>query len=109
MLVRCVAVCSVKMGIHKETKERVALKMLRKDKLTLSDESIKKQVEREITAMTKIQHKNVIRLKFVDWEAKFERANGTKVDVVLVVLELATGMYPPYPPAPLLILALDND
>lgn len=81
----------VKLGIHKDTKERVALKMLRKDKLSVSDASVKKQVEREITAMAKIQHKNVIRLKTVDWDAKYERANGTKIDVILVVLELATG------------------
>ncbi len=81
------------MGVHKDTKERVALKMLRKDKLSVSDASIKKQVEREIAAMTKIQHKNVIRLKSVDWDAKYERANGSKIDVILVVLELATGRF----------------
>jgi len=80
----------VKLGIHKDTKERVALKCLKKDKLNL-DSSVKKQVEREIVAMEKIQHKNVIRLKLVDWDAVYEKKNGDKIDVILVVLELADG------------------
>jgi len=80
----------VKVGIHKTTKERVALKMLKKDKLNLNS-SVKKQVEREIVAMEKIHHKNVIRLKMVDWDAKYEKKNGQLIEVILVVLELANG------------------
>lgn len=81
----------VHMGTHKDTKEKVALKMLRKDKLSVSSASVRAQVEREIMSMSKIKHKHVIQLKHVDWEAKFTRPNGTQLDVILVVLELATG------------------
>jgi serine/threonine protein kinase len=80
----------VKLGTHKDTKEHVALKMLKKDKLNLNS-STKKQVERELAAMVKIQHRNVIRLKHVDWDAKYAKSNGQTLDVILVVLELANG------------------
>jgi serine/threonine protein kinase len=80
----------VKLGIDTVTKEKVALKMLKKDKLSLSS-STRKQVEREIAAMSKIAHPNVIRLREVDWSAQYEKKNGKKRDIILVVLELATG------------------
>jgi len=41
--------------------------------------------------MGKIRHRNVIRLKHVEWDAKYEKKDGTKIDVILVVLELADG------------------
>ena len=47
--------------------------------------------EREIHAMSKINHQNVIRLKEVNWDCTYEKKNGTKLQVILVVLELATG------------------
>ena len=78
----------VKLGIHETTKERVGLKLLKKDRVS---GNIRKQVERELTAMAKIQHENVIRLKEVEWNALYPKKNGTKVEVILVVLELATG------------------
>lgn len=97
----------VKLGLVDGTNEKVALKILKKDKLNLSS-STRRQVvstthlrpfllptltlqEREIAAMTKIQHQNVIRLKEVDWDAVYTKKNGKKSDVILVVLELATG------------------
>lgn len=80
----------VKLGVHGETGERVALKILRKDKLKCND-SIKRQVEREIVAMGKVGHPNVIKLVEVDWDCKYPKKNGTIVDAILVVLELATG------------------
>jgi serine/threonine protein kinase len=33
----------------------------------------------------------VIRLREVDWSAQYEKKNGKKRDIILVVLELATG------------------
>jgi len=75
----------VKLGIHKDTKERVALKCLKKDKLNLNS-SVKKQVEREIVAMEKIQHKNVIRLKLVDWDAVYEKKMAIKLMSFLLFL-----------------------
>jgi len=80
----------VKLGVNKQTGEKVALKLLHSSKLALN-ESSKKQVEAEILAMSKVQHPHVIRLKHVEWQAKYTKKNGTTQDVMLVVLELATG------------------
>lgn len=70
--------------------EHVALKILNKEKMSTSS-SIVKQVEREITAMSKIQHPNVIKLFHVDWNAVYTKKNGKQRSVILVVLELAQG------------------
>lgn len=80
---------TVKLGMHETTKERVALKIL-KNKHKMTD-SIRKQVEREITAMTKIDHVNCLKMKEVLWNATYTKKNGKKLDVILIVLELATG------------------
>lgn len=80
---------TVKLGMHETTKERVALKILKnKHKMT---ESIRKQVEREITAMLKIDHINCLKMKEVLWNATYTKKNGKTLDVILIVLELATG------------------
>jgi len=79
----------VKLGVHEKTGEKVALKMLKnKSKLT---KPVRKQVEREIAAMTKIDHPNVLRMKEVDWECAYTKKSGKKQNIILVVLELATG------------------
>jgi serine/threonine protein kinase len=80
----------VKLGTHEVTGEKVALKILQR-KAFSANSSERKQVEREIAAMKAIQHRNVIQLKFVDWDAQYEKKDGTKTDIILVVLELATG------------------
>lgn len=80
----------VKLGTHEDTNLKVALKILKRDKLA-TNSSTQRQVEREIEAMRKIQHPNVIRLYEVDWNARYMKKNGTIIDVILVVLELATG------------------
>jgi len=79
----------VKLGVHEKTGEKVALKMLKnKSKLT---KSVQKQVEREVGAMTKIEHLNVLRMKEVDWDCTYTKKNGKAQNIILVVLELATG------------------
>ena len=78
------------MGLDEKTGERVALKILKKKEMGVTADVIK-QVEREIHAMSQISHVNVIRLKEVQWDATYEKKNGTKLQVILVVLELATG------------------
>jgi len=79
----------VKLGIHEKTGEKVALKLLKnKSKLT---KPIRKQVEREVAAMSQIEHPNVLRMKEVDWECVYTKKNGKKQNVILIVLELATG------------------
>jgi serine/threonine protein kinase len=77
----------VKLGTHEETGERVALKLLPVE----MDSSTRKQVTQEITAMSKVQHPNVIRLHNVDWDIPYPRKNGKTKTVILTVLELATG------------------
>jgi len=79
----------VKLGVHEKTGEKVALKLLKnKSKLT---KPVRKQVEREIAAMSQIEHPNVLRMKEVDWECIYTKKNGKKQNVILIVLELATG------------------
>jgi serine/threonine protein kinase len=56
----------VKLGVEENTGDRVALKILKKDKLS-ENQTIRKQVEREIAAMSKIQHENVLTMKDVVW------------------------------------------
>lgn len=80
----------VRLGLDEKTGERVALKILKKKEMGVTADVIK-QVEREIHAMSKISHQNVIRLKEVNWDCTYEKKNGTKLQVILVVLELATG------------------
>ena len=82
--------CRVRLGLDEKTGERVALKILKKKEMGVTADVIK-QVEREIHAMSQISHQNVIRLKEVQWDATYEKKNGTKLQVILVVLELATG------------------
>jgi len=78
----------VKLGVHETTGEKVALKMLKNIKMSPQTQ---KQVAREINAMTKLEHANVLRMKHVDWEATYEKRNGKSATVILVVLELASG------------------
>jgi len=79
----------VKLGVHEKTGEKVALKLLKnKSKM---NKQVQKQVEREIAAMSKLDHLNILRMKDVDWNATYTKKNGKKVDIILVVLELATG------------------
>jgi len=80
----------VRLGVDDATGERVALKILKKKEMGMSSDVIK-QVEREIHAMSHIVHPNVLRLKEVVWDIEYEKKNGSKYPVILVVLELATG------------------
>jgi serine/threonine protein kinase len=89
------AFSKVRLGIDEQTGERVALKVIRKaaasgDAAGIPPELIK-QVEHEVAAMQKIEHGNIIKLKAVDWDIEYTKKNGSKLRVILVVLELATG------------------
>jgi len=79
----------VKLGVHEKTGEKVALKIL-KSKAKMSS-AIQKQVEREVTAMKKLTHANILAMKEVDWDATYKKKSGKEVKIILVVLELATG------------------
>ncbi len=80
----------VRVGIHDTTGERVALKLLKTDALRLSA-NIRKQVEAELAALSKLDNPHVTRLIEIDWSAQYTKRNGSTVSVILVVLELVTG------------------
>jgi serine/threonine protein kinase len=82
------AFSKVKLGVHKETGEYVALKLLHiKD----MDDTSKKQVEREVQALARLNHPNVIRMLHLEWQAVYPKKNGSTQKVSLEVLELAGG------------------
>jgi len=80
----------VRMGKHEDTGELVALKIIRKDKgdWRASNEAA---VQREIDAMLKLSHPNVLRLIHVDMNAVYQKKNGTRVNAILLVVEFAKG------------------
>jgi len=77
----------VRLGRHETTGERVALKILKPALVTANTRA---NVEKEIAAMRKLNHPNVISLKHVDWAADYvDQGKATKI--ILIVLELASG------------------
>lgn len=78
----------VKLGKHETSGEHVALKILKPAAVTPNTRA---NVEREVAAMLKLNHPNVIGLKHVDWEADYVESNGKRTKIILIVLELATG------------------
>ncbi|KAJ0410197.1 hypothetical protein P43SY_002529 [Pythium insidiosum] len=78
----------VKLGINTQTGERVALKII--DCAKLNRKSMI-NVYREVEAMSRVRHANVLRLLGVYDELPYVKKNGTTKTVILIVLELATG------------------
>jgi hypothetical protein len=78
----------VKSGVHEETATQVALKLLEKTKIGASSE---KQVQRELDAMLRLQHPNIIRLFTADWNVQYPKKNGKTENKLLIVLEYAEG------------------
>lgn len=56
----------VKLGIHMPTKEKVAVKILEKEKIV--DESDIERITREIQILKLIRHPNIIQLYEVAWD-----------------------------------------
>lgn len=54
------AYATVKLGQHKKTKQKVAIKIYPKYKL--NDQTKKKAVQREIICMKKLEHPNIVKL-----------------------------------------------
>lgn len=80
---------TVKLGIHIKTGNKVALKLLKEQKMS---ESANRQVRREIQAMSQLEHPNITHLISVDVDAKYKKRKGANwTHVMLVVLELAEG------------------
>ncbi|TMW58714.1 hypothetical protein Poli38472_010273 [Pythium oligandrum] len=78
----------VKLGINTETQERVALKIIDTAKL---NRKAMVNVYREVEAMSRVQHPYVLRLLGVFDDLPYVKKNGTTKQVILIVLELATG------------------
>jgi serine/threonine protein kinase len=80
----------VKLGTHKDTGKKVAMKVLPKKHLDTTSSEFK-QVKREIDALSNLNHANILRMYEVDWNAQYPKADGGNQDVLLIVLELAGG------------------
>eukprot|EP00475_Leptophrys_vorax_P005106 TRINITY_DN1306_c0_g1_i1.p1 TRINITY_DN1306_c0_g1~~TRINITY_DN1306_c0_g1_i1.p1 ORF type:complete len:506 (-),score=149.34 TRINITY_DN1306_c0_g1_i1:89-1606(-) len=80
----------VKLGVNKETGEKAALKLIVKD--AIGQESAEfRSVQREIDALSRVQHENVLRLHAVEWDAQYPKGNDKFEDVAAIILELAEG------------------
>lgn len=78
----------VKLGIDTETQQRVALKIIDCTKL---NRKAMINVYREVEAMSRVAHANVLRLLGVHDDLDYVKKNGASKKVILIVLELATG------------------
>jgi serine/threonine protein kinase len=80
----------VKLGVNKETGDKAALKLIVKD--AIGEESAEfRSVQREIDALSRVQHENVLRLHAVEWNAKYPKGQDKTEDVAAIILELAEG------------------
>jgi len=81
----------VKLGIHKDTRQKVALKIMFGDENGVISESKKKQLKRELNVMKKVKHGNVIQLIEFHEDIEYPEANGTKQSCLVTILEFAPG------------------
>eukprot|EP00753_Platysulcus_tardus_P010607 PLAT2893.1.p1 GENE.PLAT2893.1~~PLAT2893.1.p1 ORF type:complete len:561 (+),score=309.02 PLAT2893.1:990-2672(+) len=82
----------VKLGTDTVTGEKVALKLVKRSKLGKGSRELK-NVEREVSIMSRIEHPYVISMRDCLWEAELASkvAGGLPTPVVAIVMELATG------------------
>ncbi|EEY61225.1 CBL-interacting serine/threonine-protein kinase, putative [Phytophthora infestans T30-4] len=78
----------VKLGVDTATHQRVALKIV--DMAKLNRKSMI-NVYREVEAMSRVSHTNVLRLLSVHDDASYPKKDGKSKQVIVIVLELATG------------------
>lgn len=78
----------VKLGVDTVSGETVALKVIDRSKM---GERQMTQLHREIHAMKECAHPNCVELKHVDMEAQYPKKDGSFKEVILLVLELASG------------------
>lgn len=78
----------VKLGIDTTTNDRVALKII--DCAKLNRKSMI-NVYREVEAMSRVTHPNVLKLVGVFDDLEYTKKSGDSKKVILIVLELATG------------------
>jgi len=80
----------VKTGYNIKTGKPVALKFMNKAEGNWAQEQAD-QVSTEIMALKRIQHPNVMKLYAYDLTAKYPEKDGTIIDTILLVLEMAPG------------------
>ena len=68
----------MKLGFHKDTGFKVAIKIMNKEVLS-SRPSMRKKVEREIVVMKIIDHPNVLKLYLSNWQREMERREEEKI------------------------------
>ena len=80
----------VKLGYDKMTGTYFAIKILKKGNPNL-DTKFLELVMTEVHTMTQLHHNNIVNLIEYDRDGVVEKADGTKEQVIYIVLELATG------------------
>jgi len=83
------ASAKVKLGVNRDTGERVALKLVKNNDDILGE----KLVKSEISAMLNLKHENVLGIKEVLYDAKYPKKNGQIVPLILIVIEFAGGSF----------------
>lgn len=78
----------VKLGVDTVTHQRVALKVIDMAKL---HRKAMINVYREVEAMSRVSHSNVLRLLSVHDDVPYPKKDGSSKQVIVIVLELATG------------------
>eukprot|EP01084_Bolivina_argentea_P040943 75554_1 len=81
----------VKLGLHKQTAKKAALKIMFADQSGKMSESKKKQLMSELNVMRQINHPNVIKLISFNADAKYPEANGKYTACIMTALEFAAG------------------
>jgi len=81
----------VKLGVHRKTGQKCALKIMLADESGKISDSKKKQLVRELNVMKKVNHKNVIQLVEFDENAEYPESDGRKTKCIVTVLEFASG------------------
>lgn len=80
----------VKLGLAKESGRYYAVKILKKGNPNL-DHKFLDLVLTEVHTMSKLNHLNIVNLVEYNKDGTVEKENGTKENVIYIVLELATG------------------
>lgn len=79
----------VKLGVHKDTGKKVALKILLADKNGKISDSKKKQTDRAIDLLSKVNHENVLKLLSYNKEGRYPEADGRHTPCMMMALEHA--------------------
>ncbi|ETO33799.1 Protein kinase domain containing protein [Reticulomyxa filosa] len=79
----------VKLGVHKTTGEKVALKIMFADENGKMNDSKKKQLDRAVELLSKVDHDNVLKLLSYDKDGQYPEVDGTTTPCMYMSLEYA--------------------